>query len=400
MQRGNGNPDRTGVADADQRLVLAMGRSGMVRAEFFFPPPLAAMISVSPPAPLAAPAPPATGGPVLPRDCTFAESDWRALLPFWYPVAFSHEVADAPFAARLLDERIVLYRTSNGGVSAARDLCLHRGAPLSMGTVEGDVLRCKYHGFCYDSTGKCTLIPAHPGAAIPPKLHLKTYPVREAYGLVWCTLGDGSAPFPRFEAWDDPDYLQVLPDAVDIRAAAGRQMEGFLDVSHFAFVHTGTFGESTNPVVPSYPVTPTENGFVADYVSTVSNYPTHLKHLNPPGFEWRRLFEVFLPFTARLTVFFPNDGQLHILNAVCPISARRSRVFVPICRNFDKDAPLQATLDFNHQVFEEDKEVVEQQYPEDLPIDLHDEVHIRADRSSIVYRQQLGALGLGRGYTA
>ncbi len=73
---------------------------------------------------------------------------------------------------------------------------------------------------------------------------------------------------------------------------------------------------------------------------------------------------------------------------------------MPICRNFDKDAPLQATLDFNHQVFEEDKEVVEQQYPEDLPVDLHDEVHIRADRSSIVYRQQLAALGLGRSFTA
>jgi phenylpropionate dioxygenase-like ring-hydroxylating dioxygenase large terminal subunit len=194
--------------------------------------------------------------------------------------------------------------------------------------------------------------------------------------------------------------LQVLPDAVDLNASAGRQLEGFLDVSHFAFVHTATFGESTNPIVPGYPVDTTTTGFRADYIRTVSNYPSHLKHLNPPGFEWRRLFEVFLPFTARLTVFFPNDGQLHVLNAVCPISARKSRVSVPICRNFDKDAPLQDTLDSNHQVFEEDKEVVEQQYPEDLPIDLHEEVHIRADRSSITYRQQLAALGLGRGFTA
>ena len=184
-----------------------------------------------------------------------------------------------------------------------------------------------------------------------------------------------------------------------IAAAAGRQVEGFLDVSHFAFVHTETFGEVDNPVVPNYPVTETAAGFIADYVSTVSNYSHEYKHLNPPGFLWRRRFEVYLPFTAKLTVFFPEGGQLHILNAASPISARKTRLFVPICRNFDKDAPLQATLDFNHQVFAEDIAIVEQQFPEDLPIDLHAEAHFPADRSSIAYRKGLAALGLGRNYT-
>ena len=126
----------------------------------------------------------------------------------------------------------------------------------------------------------------------------------------------------------------------------------------------------------------------------------HLKHLHPPGFKWRRLFEVWLPFTAKLTVFFPNDGRLHILNAASPVSARETRVFSPICRDFDKDAPLQDTMDFNHQVFAEDKAIVEKQFPEDLPISLQEEVHIRADRSSITYRQCLAKLGLGRAFTA
>ena len=342
-----------------------------------------------------------TALPSLPKGCTFAESDWHALAPFWYPVAFSHEVQDKPFGTKLLDERLVLFRVKDGSVHAARDLCLHRGAPLSMGFMEGDELVCGYHGFRYDQCGKCVLIPAHPNAGIPPKLKLVVYPTMERYGLVWVRLVDhGPTSFPDFSEWDDPEYLQVLPNAVVLDAAAGRQIEGFLDVSHFAFVHVKTFGELDNREVPDYPVTPTEGGFRADYISTVSNYPTHLKHLNPPGFQWRRLFEMWLPFTAKLTVFFPNDGKLHILNAASPVSARHTRVFVPICRNFDKDAPLQATLDFNHQVFAEDKAIVEQQYPEDLPIDLHEEVHIRADRSSIVYRQGLAKLGLGRSYTA
>ena len=213
-------------------------------------------------------------------------------------------------------------------------------------------------------------------------------------------MDNGPSPFPEFNEWNDPNYLQVLPNSVELDASAGRQIEGFLDVSHFAFVHVGTFGELDNREVPSYPVELTPAGFRADYISTVSNYSTAFKHLNPPGFKWRRLFETWLPFTAKLTVFFPNDGQLHILNAASPVSARKTRVFVPICRNFDKDAPLQSTLDFNHLVFEEDKNIVEQQFPEDLPVDLQEEVHIRADKSSITYRQGLAKLGLGRSFTA
>jgi phenylpropionate dioxygenase-like ring-hydroxylating dioxygenase large terminal subunit len=185
-----------------------------------------------------------------------------------------------------------------------------------------------------------------------------------------------------------------------MQASAGRQMEGFLDVSHFAFVHIETFGEPDNQEVPDYAVTKTEQGFVADYFSSVSNYSRGFKHLNPEGFVWHRRFEVFLPFTAKLTVTFPGDGKLHILNVASPVSARQTRLFVPICRNFDKDAPLQATLDFNHAVFAEDQAIVEQQYPEDLPLDLHAEAHFPADRSSIAYRKGLAGLGLGRSYTA
>ncbi|WP_213806838.1 aromatic ring-hydroxylating dioxygenase subunit alpha [Granulicella sp. dw_53] len=338
---------------------------------------------------------------ILPRGCTFSESDWRALAPFWYPVAFSHEITDQPYAATLLDERVVVYRLSDGTLSAARDICYHRGVPLSLGHVESDEIICKYHGLRYDRNGKCTCIPAHPNGAISPRLRLDMFGVQERYGLVWVRLvDDGPLPLPEMTEWEDPDYLNVLPDSVAINAAAGRQVEGFLDVSHFAFVHTASFGEPDNPVVPDYPVVKTETGFVADYISTVSNYSHEFKHLNPPGFLWRRRFEVFFPFTAKLTVFFPGDARLHILNVASPVSARKTRLFVPICRNFDKDAPLQATLDFNYQVFAEDIAIVERQFPEDLPIDLQAEAHFPADRSSIAYRRGLAGLGLGRSYTA
>ena len=336
-----------------------------------------------------------------PRGCTFAQPDWDAIAPFWFPIAFSHDVTDGPIAATLLDQRLVIWRTGQE-ISVANDLCLHRGVPMSMGHVKNDQLICKYHGFHYDASGACTLIPANPQASIPARLCLKTYPVREAYGLVWTTLtGDGSnANFPQLSEWDDPDYQPILPDSIDIDAAVGRQMEGFLDVAHFAWVHHQAFANRDNPEVPPYTVTSTEHGLRATYISNVSNFPKALQHRAPADFQWRRVFDVFLPFAAILRVHFPEGGQLCILNAPSPISARKTRLFSPLCRNFDQDQPLEPVYEFNRQIFTEDQEIVEAQYPEDLPLDLRTECHIEADKTSIAYRKGLTKLGLSKLYTA
>src|SRR3981189_2107684 len=113
----------------------------------------------------------------LPRGCPFSESDWRVLAPFWYPVAYSHEVTGRPYAVTLLDERVVVYRLSDGSLSAARALCHPRGVPLSLGHVDGDEIICKYHGLRYDRNGKCTCIPAHPNRTISPRRRFATLAV-------------------------------------------------------------------------------------------------------------------------------------------------------------------------------------------------------------------------------
>ncbi|MEK8127612.1 aromatic ring-hydroxylating dioxygenase subunit alpha [Paenibacillus filicis] len=335
----------------------------------------------------------------LPRDCTFSAQDWQVLSQYWYPVAQAGEVADQPVAVTLLDVKLVCYR-SNGRVVVARDLCFHRGAPLSKGWVENGEIVCPYHGFRYNCEGRCTSVPAHPDAKISPKLKLITYPAVERYGLVWTSLASTEEQIPEFPAWEDLDYLNVLPPSFDIAGSAGRQMEGFLDVSHFAFVHTDTFGDRSNTSVPQYTVKREGGELLAEYWSTVSNYGRGQENLAPEGFQWLREFRVFPPFAASLTVYFPNEDRLRILNCASPVSARYTRLFCPISRNFDKDAPVEDTIKFNLQVFQEDREMVEAQTPEELPLDLMAEVHIPADRTSIAYRQLLSELGLGRSYTA
>ncbi len=339
-----------------------------------------------------------------PRDCTFTTPDWHVLARLWYPVAWSADIGSAPTAVQLLDERLVVYR-AGAQVVVARDLCVHRGLPLSLGWVEDDTIVCRYHGLRFGPDGACRAIPSEPGVTPSSRLRITVYPVQERYGLVWTSLDPDADPaqLPMFPLWDDPAFERITPPAMDIAGAAGRQCEGFLDVAHFAFVHHETFADPDNPVVPSYAVHWAEDGtLVSDYISDVDNIPRGVvpDWTVPEGFRWRRLFELQLPFFPRLTIFFPGERRLCLFNCATPVSARLTRIFVPIVRNFDIGGDLAAVHEFNRRVFDEDRVIVEAQRPEDLPLDLSEEAHIRADRASIAYRQGLRRMGLGRAYTA
>jgi phenylpropionate dioxygenase-like ring-hydroxylating dioxygenase large terminal subunit len=345
----------------------------------------------------------------LPRECTFEPDDWAILARHWYPIALSRDTAATPSRATLLDERLVLYRAA-GDVVVANDICPHRGVPLSAGTGESDGtgIRCAYHGLKFGPGGRCMDIPAHPQGKIPLRMHLRSYPVVERYGLVWTclrahpeTLEDPAttAPIPIAPHWDDDSFQKLTCPPFDVAAFAGRQLEGFLDVAHFGFVHTGTFADPDNTVVPDYKPVLHDHGFTVDYWSTVANYP-HGTTTPPPGFQWLRRFDVHLPFTATLVVHFPDDGLLSIMNAASPVSARQTRMFAPIAKNFDTTQPAEETYDFNHRIFEEDRAIVEIQKPENLPLEPRLEVNIPADRSSVAYRRGLRKLGLSHFFTA
>src|SRR3954447_24181257 len=127
--------------------------------------------------------------------------------PYWHPLAKSDELADAPLAAELLGRRLVLARLGGQAV-AMDDLCRHLGAALSLGRVlGGKVLRCGYHGWCYDQTGRCVEIPLRGELAIPEGARVRRYPTREAYGLVWVCLSDSPRfGLPAYAEFEDPAF--------------------------------------------------------------------------------------------------------------------------------------------------------------------------------------------------
>jgi vanillate O-demethylase monooxygenase subunit len=336
-----------------------------------------------------------------PRDCTFNPDDWAILARCWFPVARAVDVGDAPLAVTLLDLPLIVYR-AGGAFRVARDLCPHRGVPLSMGWVEGEEIVCAYHGLRYGPDGQCRRIPAHPEIEPSSRLRVTMFPAIERYGLVWTCLdpGDLGAALPAFPLWDDAAFQQILPPHVDIAGSAARQVEGFVDVAHFAWVHDKAFADRDNPFVPIYDTRLTDFGLRTEYWSDVSNYPKSLSHLAPPDFRWLRAFEVYPPFAASLTVHFPGEGRLGVLNLASPVSARRTRLFVPIARNFDTTGALEDVYAFNAQVFAEDAAIIERQCPEELPLDPRDEAHFPADRTSLGYRRLLRQMGLSFKYVA
>lgn len=168
----------------------------------------------------------------------------------WHPVLRLADLGDDPVPVRLLGEEWVVVRL-DGEVSVFADRCPHRLAPLSAGHVERadgtpDVLRCGYHGWCFEATGSCSSIPAlGPGAKLPPRSRAVTpAAVAEHLGLVWIAPEAPRAPLPDAPVADhEADrFLSGDLPVLAPSASAGLLVDNFLDVAHFPFVHAATIG--------------------------------------------------------------------------------------------------------------------------------------------------------------
>lgn len=116
----------------------------------------------------------------------------------WYPVLFDHDLkGDEPYAVKLLGERLLLRRV-DGRVYAIEDRCAHRRVPFSakLESYTKETITCWYHGFTFDCRdGKLVDVLTEPGCALVGKMSIKTYPVREAHGMIFVFIGDGNPPW-------------------------------------------------------------------------------------------------------------------------------------------------------------------------------------------------------------
>jgi nitrite reductase/ring-hydroxylating ferredoxin subunit len=115
--------------------------------------------------------------------------------PGWYPVALAEGIAPGTSAGtRLFGQELVVWRDNAGASHVWEDRCPHRGMRLSFGFVRGNAIACLYHGWQYDTAGRCRSIPAHPDLKVPSTIAATTYPSAEQLGMVWVSLGGADPP--------------------------------------------------------------------------------------------------------------------------------------------------------------------------------------------------------------
>ena len=319
-------------------------------------------------------------------------TDDPVMLRHWHPAAFSHEVpAGSIKRSRILGEDLVVWR-GRDSLQVWRDLCIHRGARLSLGRIADDHLVCPYHGWRYGADGQCAHIPAHPDLKPPAKARASTLAVSEGSGLIWVCLGtpEGApAPFPEFT---NARFRCVPCGPYPLSASAPRVMENGLDVAHLSVVHEGILGDLDHAAIEDYAARETPEGVFAADIKVWQNDLDGTGRSGVASYE----FEVLRPFA--MTVRKPATGKnFAILVAVAPVDEVSSVYYSLVAMDYDHDLPAPRVSGFQDRVFAQDISVIESQRPELLPLDLQEELHLRSDLASIAYRKWLNRIGLSFG---
>lgn len=311
----------------------------------------------------------------------------------WHPVAESADVAaDRPLSVTLLGEPLVVWRTPDGDLAAAPDRCPHREAPLSLGWVDEGVLTCSYHGWGFGVGGRCIRIPSSGNeATAPPTAHLSTIHTCDRYGLVWLSLDEPRSDIPVIEHDDDPAFRRINSGVQVWRTAATRMTDNFMDISHFPWVHTGTFGDRQRTEVLPLELGDLGHGWHGYEFEVDANNPSEEAQIISGSDEavvHRHMTTGFsLPMTVRSTIRY-EDGLEHVL-LLCsaPIDNTNSYFTFVVWRNDDFSVDGQKVIAFDRAIGEEDRLMLEQ-VPGTLPLGQTDLVSVRADRGSVEWRRQ------------
>ncbi len=300
----------------------------------------------------------------------------------WYVAALDHELTDGKLLNRtVLGEHLLLYRGESGRVNVLNDRCPHRGALLSQGRLEGDGVRCMYHGIKYDGSGKCTQIPGQD--MIPPKLRVRSYPVLERGHFVWVWMGDAAKADPASIL--DLRYLEDsnwkgIPAYLHYDANYLLIVDNLSDFSHLAFVHTKTLGGSEEYAYVSKPsvIERLENGFRVERWHWDSDPPPFHQKVIPDKtakVDRRNIAWMTVPGIFNMETLFAPAGQGKQTAAaggakeyrncqfMTPETERTTHFFWSYLNNFEgEDSTIsRSLLDSLIEGFMEDKAIIERQ---------------------------------------
>lgn len=249
----------------------------------------------------------------------------------WYVAAWTSELAYGQvIGRRIIGDPVALYRKTDGQAVAVADRCAHRHAALSLGRVEGDDLRCMYHGLKFSADGKCVHIPGTD--ALPPNTNIRAYPVAERDGWIWVWMGDPARADLSLlaAAWgpEHPDFA-MRTGAIDYEAHYELINDNLCDLSHLDFTHETTLAASTGG---GWSLADAKVGILENGLSVERWFTDRLfQPRNPDRADQRNTYRYTLPGLFIMTTEFFRAGTA----AACSFGAPDA---VPFMRRVEQQA--------------------------------------------------------------
>jgi phenylpropionate dioxygenase-like ring-hydroxylating dioxygenase large terminal subunit len=298
------------------------------------------------------------------------ETPFRVMKRTWQPVALSKDLPPGGLLPyKLFDTDLVLARFPEG-LLAAEDSCPHKGARLSRGSFREGMLQCCYHGWRFDGGGACTNIPS---LLDPPsdKLrlsHLRSYPAQERYGMVWVQMEpDPAVRLPDVPEFEDRSWTFLPASPMPFRAGFRREIENYLDMTHFAFAHATTLGKAASPLVPEMKISILDDGFQMDAPFPALDSP----HEQPGKLQsaHHRRQRCHLPNFTTIRQTFDDGDERVLVHIPSPNTRTECTCFwaLALSPGFNGPAP-QDQVDFAIKVLNEDRTMCENQVPAEVPV--------------------------------
>ena len=208
----------------------------------------------------------------------------RYLRMFWQPVYVAHDLAPGrAVPIRIMSEDFTLYRGEGGAVHLVADRCAHRGTQLSTGWVEGDSIRCRYHGWKFEGSGQCVEQPGEE-ETFARKVSIRSYPVEEYIGLVFAYLGEGKPPpLRRHPDFEGAGVLEAFTTGI-WPCNYFNVLDNACDMGHVSYTHIESRSRMGRPDLLGLPNVSTEE---TDYgIKTVGAVPkgrTNVLHFHMPN---------------------------------------------------------------------------------------------------------------------
>jgi phenylpropionate dioxygenase-like ring-hydroxylating dioxygenase large terminal subunit len=305
------------------------------------------------------------------------------LINFWYPMAVSSELGEAPIRVTALGQSFALFRDPDGAAHCVADTCVHRGGSLGAGKLKDGCVECPYHGWRYAGDGRCTHIPTLAGdAKIPARARVDSYPVEERYGVVFAFLGDLPAEerpgIMEIPQWGQ-DGWSVTHLVYDWNASFERVIENGLDATHTEFVHpsAGLQGSFKPSDELAHEMVETEWG-CAYRMRSPTLAIEHGHH--GASHQW-----TFLGFNMK-----QFQGNFRFYSFVRPIDAHSVRRYLFHARDFQLGEKMDQELVKTTLGFEqEDRPVIEDMRPPFSPRDTSSELLLPEDQIMVRYREYL-----------